>query len=235
MTAQQVLTELKSLGLPSIKKVLINHGIKEPFYGVKIEELKKIQKKIKKDNNLALQLYDTGIYDAMYLAGLIADADKMTKKDLQEWAKKSAQYPINEYTVAWVASESKYGEELALEWIESKSPFIACSGWSTMASIAALKKDEDLNIPQLRKLMQRVAKEISTAPNRVRYTMNGFIITVGSYVKELTEEAIKIGKSIGHIEVDMGNTSCKVPYPPDYIEKVKARGTIGKKRKTAMC
>ena len=235
MTAQQVLTELKSLGLPSIKKVLVNHGIKEPFYGVKIEELKKIQKKIKKNNPLALQLFDTGVYDAMYLAGLIADPEKMTKKDLQKWVEKAGQYPINEYTVAWVASESKWGEELAPEWIESKNPFIACSGWSTMASVAALKKDEDLNIPQLRKLMQRVVKEIPTAPNRVRYTMNGFVISVGSYVKELTEEAIRIGKSIGHIEVDMGNTSCKVPYPPDYIEKVKARGTIGKKRKTAMC
>ncbi|HKP32940.1 MAG TPA: DNA alkylation repair protein [Chitinophagaceae bacterium] len=235
MTAQQVLTELESLGLPSIKKVLVNHGIKEPFYGVKIEELKKIQKKIKKDNPLALQLFDTGVYDAMYLAGLIADPEEMSKRDLQKWVEKAGQYPINEYTVAWVASESKWGEELALEWIESKNPFIACSGWSTMASIAALKKDEDLNIPQLKKLMQRAAKDIPTAPNRVRYTMNGFVITVGSYVKELTEEAIKIGKSIGHIEIDMGNTSCKVPYPPDYIEKVKARGTIGKKRKTAMC
>ena len=235
MTSQQVLTELKSLGSPSIKKVLVNHGIKEPFYGVKIEELKKIQKKIKKDYKLALELFDTGIYDAMYLAGLIADSEKMSKKDLKQWAENAGQYPINEYTVAWVASESKWGEELALEWIESKNPFIACSGWSTMASITSVRNDDDLNIPQLRKLMQRVPKEIGTAPNRVRYTMNGFIITVGSFVKDLTEEAIKIGKSIGHIEVDMGNTSCKVPYPPDYIEKVRARGTIGKKRKTAIC
>jgi hypothetical protein len=48
---------------------------------VKVEELKKIQKQIKKDYQLALDLYDTGVYDAMYLAGLIADDLKMSKKD----------------------------------------------------------------------------------------------------------------------------------------------------------
>ena len=50
--------------------------------------LKKIQKRVKKDYRLALDLYDTGIYDAMYLAGLIADDAKMTKKDLERWVNK---------------------------------------------------------------------------------------------------------------------------------------------------
>jgi hypothetical protein len=39
----------------------------------------------------------------------------------------------------------------------------------------------------------------------------------------------------GLVEVDMGNTACKVPFAPDYIQKVKDRGTIGKKRKSARC
>src|SRR5437762_13404562 len=68
MTAEQIVGELKSLGNDNYKRILFNHGIQEPCYGVKIEEMKKIQKRIKKDYRLALDLYDTGIYDAMYLA-----------------------------------------------------------------------------------------------------------------------------------------------------------------------
>jgi 3-methyladenine DNA glycosylase AlkD len=60
MTAEQIVQELKSLGQDSYKKVLLNHGIQEPCYGVKIEEMKKIQKRIKKDYQLALDLYNTG-------------------------------------------------------------------------------------------------------------------------------------------------------------------------------
>ena len=68
MTAEEIVKELKPLGKDSYKKVLLNHGIREPMFGVKIEDMKKIQKRIKKDYQLALELYDTGISDAMYLA-----------------------------------------------------------------------------------------------------------------------------------------------------------------------
>src|SRR6266403_4914817 len=103
MTAAEIVLELKPLGSESIKKVLLKHGIKEPLLGVKVEELKKIQKRIKKDYQLALDLYDTGIYDAMYLAGLIADDLKMTKQDLQKWVEKAYAGSLPGATVPWVA------------------------------------------------------------------------------------------------------------------------------------
>src|SRR5437879_7227022 len=118
MTAAEIVEELKPLGSESIKKVLMKHGIQEPLLGVKVEELKKIQKRIKKDYQLALDLYDTGIYDAMYLAGLIAGALKMTKTDLQKWVTKAHCGALCDYTVPWVAAESRFGRELALEWID---------------------------------------------------------------------------------------------------------------------
>ena len=115
MTAKAILEEIKPLGRESYKKVLLNHGAQEPCFGVKIEDLKKIQKRIKKDHELALKLYDTGISDAMYLAALIAEPARMKKADLQRWAKKSTWGMLSEYTVAWVAAESRFGAELARE------------------------------------------------------------------------------------------------------------------------
>jgi 3-methyladenine DNA glycosylase AlkD len=93
--------------------VLLNHGIKEPVFGVKIEELKKIQKRVKKDYHLALSLYDTSIYDAQYLAGLIADETKMTEKDLRHWLAKGNCMTLCGTIVAWVAAESMHGHKLA--------------------------------------------------------------------------------------------------------------------------
>ena len=90
MTAAEILEEMKPLGRESYKRVLFkNYGVKEPCFGVPIGDLKKFQKRIKKDYQLALDLYDTGVYDAQYLAGLIADDAKMTKKDLRQWLAKA--------------------------------------------------------------------------------------------------------------------------------------------------
>ena len=47
--------------------------------------------------------------------------------------------------------------------------------------------------------------------------------------------AVRTAEAIGPVSVDMGDTACKVPYAPDYIQKIRQRGTIGKKRKTAKC
>ena len=99
--------------------------------------MKKIQKRVKQDYQLALDLYDTGVYDARYLAGLIADDLKMTKKDLRHWLETTNCVALCGYTVPWVAARSKHGRELALEWIESKKETVATCGWQTLCSLVA--------------------------------------------------------------------------------------------------
>ncbi len=235
MTANEIVEELRPLGAESYRKVLRNHGIPEPLFGVKIEEMKKIVKRVKKDYRLALELYDTGIYDAMYLAGLIADDARMTPKDLNHWAEKATCSAISEYTVAWVAAGSPHGREIALEWIKSKNERVASSGWATLSGLAAITEDGDLDMDELMRLLQRVRKTIHKQPNRVRYTMNGFVIAVGCYVEPLTEAALQTAAEVGSISVEMGETACKVPDAAEYIQKVEKRGAIGKKKKTVKC
>ncbi len=235
MTATDIVSELKTLGSESVKNVLLKHGIGEPLFGVKVEELKKIQKRIKKDYQLALDLYGTGIYDAMYLAGLIADDLKMTKKDLQHWVSEANCHSLSSYTVAWVAAESRYGWELAQEWIESSKESVAVAGWATLSSLVAIKDDAELDLTALKRLLQQIQKTIAKAPNRVRQAMNNFVIAIGTYVKPLSDFALEIGKKIGKVSVDVGDTACNIPYAPDYIEKARKKGAVGKKRKTAKC
>jgi hypothetical protein len=213
----------------------MRHGAEEPFFGVKIEHLQKIRKRVGVNYKLALELYDTGVSDAMYLAGLIADDAKMTKKDLQKWADGAYWYMLGEFTVPWVAAGSKHGRTLALKWIDSKKAKLAESGWATLSCIASITPDEDLDVKEYKALLDRVVKTIHDKPNRVKYVMNNFVIATGSYIAELTAAAEKAAKQIGKVHVDMGDTSCNVPNAFDYIQKVKARSSIGVKRKSAKC
>ena len=235
MTTEQIMKELEKKGSESIRKIFKNHGNNGPMYGVKVADLKVIQKKVKRDHELAMGLFATGNYDAMYLAGLIADESKMSKKDIQQWAERSTNKGISEYTVAWVAAESEHGWELGMKWIDSPKENIASAGWNTLSGVIAMKPDNELDIALIKNLLQRIVKEIHAAPNRVRYTMNGFVIAVGGYIKELTKDALEISKKIGDVYVDMEGTACKVPSSGDYIKKMEAKGYIGKKKKTVKC
>ncbi len=235
MNASEIVDQLKSLGTEPYKKILQNHGIPEPCFGVKIEELKKYQKRIRQDYQLALDLYDTGVYDAMYLAGLIADDKKMTQKDLQKWVAKAHCGMLWDYTVPWVAAQSNHGRTLSLEWIDSKKENVASAGWSTLGSLVSITHDSLLDMVELKGLLGRVQNTIHQQPNWVRCSMNHFVIALGCFVKELTDLAILAGEKMGPVSVDMGKTACQVPFVPDYIKKVQKRGTIGKKRKSAKC
>lgn len=235
MTAKEILEEIRPLGRDSYKKVLLNHGVKEPCFGVKIEELQKIRKRIRMDYRLALDLYDTGVYDAMYLAGLIADDARMTREDLQHWVTKADCGALVGSTVPWVAAGSPCGHGIALEWIDSPAELVAAAGWATLASRVSIKDDAELDAAELKTLLERVRRTIHQSPDKVRYQMNGFVISTGCYVSALTDTALKCGEQIGPVTVDMGKTSCQVPFAPDYIRKVRERGTIGKKRKSAKC
>jgi len=125
--------------------------------------------------------------------------------------------------------------ELALEWIESSQESIASSGWSTLSAIVSITPDDKLDLSILTSLLKRVQQNIHQSPNRVRYTMNGFVIAVGSFVSPLTKEALNIAEKTGVVTVNMEGTECKVPAAGDYIEKVIQRGSVGKKKKTVKC
>ena len=105
MTLDETMQALATAASATTKKTYLRHGAPEPFFGVRIGDMKPIQKQIKGDQELAMQLYDSGNSDAMYLAGLVADGRKMTRAQLDHWAKKSLWHMHAGYTVPQVAAE----------------------------------------------------------------------------------------------------------------------------------
>ena len=234
-TVDQVMMELQKKGDAQTRKTFARHGAPPGTIEIRIGDLKTIAKTIKGNQSLACELYETGIADAMYLAGIVADGSQMSMKQLDSWAKGATWHMLSEYTVPGVAAESPYARELALKWIKSKKESIASGGWCTYAGIVAMKPDEELDLSEIEGLLNHIVNHIHAAPNQVRSTMNAFVIAVGTYVKPLLKQAKAAAKSIGAVSVDMADTACKVPLASANIEKVESAGRVGKKRKTNKC
>lgn len=235
MTFEEVMQALERLGNEQTKMTFIRHGAMEPLFGVKIGDLKKLVKTVKKDQELALKLYESGNSDAMYLSGLTVNPKLIAKETLEHWVTQASWYSVAEYTVAGVAAESSFARELALAWIDSPAEMIATCGWSTYANYISITPDEQLEMKELRVLLKRIQDTIHSEQNRVRYTMNSFVMTVGIYVEELREEAVAVASAVGKVQVDVGNTACKVPSAADYIAKAVSMGKAGVKKKTCIC
>ena len=235
MNLDEVMTLLKEKGTEQTKKIYRNHGAPENFDGVKVADMKIIQKKVKNDQKLALELFATNHGDAQYLAGLIADPKAFTKEELRNWAENGTWYMVSEYAVAWNLAESLYCIELSKEWIDSDNPKLQQVAWAALASYLSVTPNDEIDISFHEKLIDRIVKDLHSSANRVRYVMNGYLIALGSAIPELTEKCKRAGEEIGKVDVQMGNTACKVPDIKTYIEKVEQRGSVGKKKKTCKC
>jgi hypothetical protein len=159
----------------------------------------------------------------------------MSKKELDTWASMADWHMVGEYSVPGVAAENENGFDLALKWITSKKEHVAAAGWATLSAWISVKDDSELDLKKIENLIGEAEKKVHSAPNRVRYTMNGFVISAGSYVKPLLKKAQAAAKKIGVVNVEMGQTACKVPLATEYIAKIEKMDRIGQKRKTAKC
>ncbi len=232
MTLTDVMSELALYGSEQIKQIYLNHGAPEPLFGVKVGDMKKLKRKIGINHRLALELYETGNSDARYLGGLIAEPQKMPKEDLQKWARDANWYMLSEYTIPWVVAESIYALELSFEWIDSDAENLESSGWSTISFLPGLRNAPKPDHNVVLQLLNIVENKIHLAKNRVRYTKNGFVISVAYYYPELASEAAYTAGIIGKVEVNLGKTACKVPLAKEYIQKIVVNEHFAKPRKT---
>jgi 3-methyladenine DNA glycosylase AlkD len=235
MTVEAIMKTLESMGSEQTKRTFFRHGAKEPLFGVKIRDLKKLVKDVKKDQELDKALYATGNSDAMCLAGLSIIPKGMTKELLQAWVEQANWSMLSEFTMGGVAAESLFAMELAKEWMASLEEGIASSGWCTYANYISMTADERLDLAEIRQLLKQVEQTIHEERNRVRYVMNSFVIIVGTSVAALYEEAKQVAERVGAVHVNMGKTACKVPLAAEYMGKIAASGRLGIKRKTCIC
>lgn len=226
-TVSTVMSELKKLGTAQNVKVYRRHGATGELCGVSFANLGKLKKRIQSDHQLAKALWETGIMDARLLATMIAEPDKLTVTELNDWVKELDCYIIAD-AFSGMVSRSKYAGGRIDKWMKSKKEFIKATGYSVLASL--LKDGYELKKGTGSTYLQSIEKEIHTSPNRARYSMNTALIAIGAYCPELTEAAIKTAKRIGPVEVDHGETSCQTPDAVSYIEKTVGYNASKKKR-----
>ncbi|WP_232538775.1 DNA alkylation repair protein [Chitinophaga tropicalis] len=95
MDVTEIIDLLKEKANPRYHAGMLRFGIdNENALGVKIPEVRKLAKIIKKDHELALQLWNTRIHEARILASLVADPKLVTPQLIDSWTKDFASWDI---------------------------------------------------------------------------------------------------------------------------------------------
>jgi 3-methyladenine DNA glycosylase AlkD len=217
MTLAEVMRILEKSGTAQTKKTYLRHGAKEPMFGVLFAKLKELQNRIGVDHELAHALFDTGNFDAQNLAMKIVDPARMSSADLDRWARCYQVRMCGMYMSA-LAAEGPHASSKAVQWLASKDEGIRCAAWGLVGQMAC--RDEMSPDSWFSSRLAEIERTIHEAPNSERAAMNMAVIQIGGRNAALRKAALAAAKRIGTVHIDHGDTSCKTPEAPAYIEKM---------------
>lgn len=220
LTDKELLQELKSLGSEQTRKTYKRHGVGHKQFGVSYANLGKLQKKIKIDHDLAGKLWTSRVHDAQILATMISDPAKMTAKEIDAWAKSFSNYVLTD-AVAALVGKTPLAPKKAEQWSKSKEEWLGSAGWLILSGLAA--RDAELSDSFFLPYLDTIQSDIHKRKNRLRYAMNGALISIGARNSSLQKEALAVDAKIGKVEVDRGDTGCKTPDAANYIRKMVER------------
>ena len=220
MTAAEVLRELETLGTEQNRKIYRRHGAGDKLYGVSFANITKLQKRIKQDQTMAVELWESGYCEARVLAAQIANPAAMNDRALDAWVKDLDNPIVSDYFSGLLVKTSQARKKTD-KWVKSKNEWIGRAGWVTVARLAM--EPNDLPNEYFEDYIEIIERDIHESKNRVREAMNNALIAIGTRNELLEEKAIAAAKRIGKVEIDHGETDCKTPDAVAYIKKAVER------------
>ncbi len=221
MDVTEVMGELERLGTEQNRKVYRRHGMTDPLFGVSFAHMNALEKRIKRDHELAEALWATGNADARTLAVTIADPERFTWDKLEAWLDGLRSPVLIDLLMKRVALKTPFARDAMARWTASNDEWIGRAGWTLLGLLAT----EDPSLPDsvFEERLSVIEASIRRARNRVREGMNNALISIGARNEPLRGMALTAARRIGKVEIDHGETNCKTPAATAYIEKIWAR------------
>ena len=215
-TSTEVLATLASLEDEKIRAVNARHG---DDHAVNLTKLRAVAKDLKKNDELAGELWATGDTAARLVAILIMRPKVWSEAQLDEMLRDSRVPKVHGWLVNYIVKKSPHAEALCLAWTDDPDPVVASAGWA-LTSERVNRKPEGLDLPGL---LDTIEAEMAGAPERLQWAMNETLSYIGIENPDLRARAIDIGERLGVLRDYPTPPGCTSPFAPSWITEMVAR------------
>lgn len=195
ISIEEVLRKLKSKAKPEQLEGMAKYGMKvEKRLGVAIPELRSIAKEIGKDHKLALNLWKTGIAEAMILAGMVDNPEEVTEIQMEDWVKGINSWDVCDQLCMNLFEKVPFVLKKINEWSKRKEEFVKRTAYALIACLAwhDKKAKDELFI----KFLPIIKSGATDERNFVKKAVNWALRHIGKRNSNLNKAAIKLAKEI---------------------------------------
>ena len=199
MKYEEVMAQLKSMGNPKNIEGMRRFGIKsENNFGNSVTTLRNYAKKIGKNHDLAVKLWESGIRDARMVAACIENPETVTEEQVDKWVRDLDSWDICDYCCGHFFDKTPIAYKKVREWTKSKELFVKRAGFSLIAWLAVHdKKKDDSEFISFLKIIER---ESTDERNYIRKSVNWALRQIGKRNIDMNKKALAISKKIQKID-----------------------------------
>ena len=186
----------------------------------KLGDLRKIAKEIKRDHELALELWSTGEYSPRLLAILIMDKKLLTQEVIDKLAREMQEHDYDEsnrladWFLANQLTKDKQTIALMKTWEHNPSPILRRLFWYYQARLRWVGQTPPDNTPDL---LASLKKNMANAEPEVQWAMNFTAGQIGIHESEYRSQCIELGEKLGLYKDDPVAPNCTPDYLPEFI------------------
>ena len=197
-------------------------------FGIGLTRLRKLAKEVGRDHKLAQQLWKSEYYDARVMGILVDDPKEITREQVEEQVEDLNAGILSHVYASCDAPLSKapFVKDLAAEWMDSKDDMRRRCGYLLLYELSKDKKkksdlDDDFFLEYIGRIRDSVLKE----ENWVKDAMSVALMGIGKRNLKLNQEAIKVARAVGRVDVDYGDDNSCEPLDvlkhltSDYLKK----------------
>lgn len=195
-------------------------------FGIGLTVLRKLAKKIGRDHDLALELWQSDIYDAKILALLIDDPKQITREQ--------AEIQVDQVKIGHLAhvfsscdaalAKTEFTQDLALEWIHSTSSVRKSCGYGLIYELSKSKKKNAPDEKFFEDIVHHIESNFHKESISVQGSMGGALLGIGKRSAPLNRITLNFAKATGPIELESEGEYCEPlnlekHLTSDYIRK----------------
>jgi len=175
-------------------------------FGIGLTRLRKLAKQIGRDHDLALQLWETDIYDAKVIGLLIDDPKQVTRSQAEHQVEQLTGGYLPHVFASCDATLAKtpFAFDLACDWMESGDPVRRRCAYSLIFELSK-KNPKGMDDEFLLVLIDQIQRDIHREEMWVREAMNTALMGIGKRNKRLNRAAVRAAKAIGPLNIDYGD------------------------------
>ena len=199
-TSQQIIAKLKEMGDP--EKVAFKQKkyniISTNALGVYHKDLKELAKEIKRNDELAVELFDTNIYEARLLCSKIFTVKNLTEELMEKWVLTFENWEVCDSFSRGLFAKSRFAVKKINEWTLREEEFEKRAGFATMAAYCMADKKAANEVYE--KFLPIIRREAEDERIYVKKAVNWALRSIGKRNIDLNKKAIAEAKKI--IEID---------------------------------